>query len=73
MTPPVVLALLGFGLGALVVANRRVDLRAEPTLRERAIEAQKISACASQLARDLTARWCAEEARRRETSQTRIL
>lgn len=52
MTPPLVFALLG--LGALLVIDRRSEPRV--TLRDRAIEAQAVSACASRFARDLTAR-----------------
>jgi hypothetical protein len=59
ITVPLVLAL--FGLGALLAVDRRPDPRSPMTLRERAIEAQELSARASQVARDLTARALAEE------------
>lgn len=66
MTVGTALVLLGFGVGALVVAGRpRSSPRvATPTqrdqtemLRERAEEAQRRSARESQLARDLAAQW----------------
>jgi hypothetical protein len=58
MTTPMVFALLGLGLGALlIVGGRRSNPRASAMdLRERAIAAQVASARMSQLARDLTAR-----------------
>jgi hypothetical protein len=66
MTSAAALTLLGFSLGALLIADKRADPRADPrasmTLRGRAIAAQKASARASQIARDLTAQWSAEEA-----------
>jgi hypothetical protein len=70
---PVALALLGFGLGALLVnAVARSSPRPSTTtladLRTRAIEAQRISAIASQRARDLAARWSAEYDRRAAAS-----
>jgi hypothetical protein len=66
VTTPVVFALFGFGLGALLIAGSRSDSREsrrdpQRTLRDRAIEAQKISAEASQLARDLAARWSEQQ------------
>jgi hypothetical protein len=54
--------LLGCGLGALVVVSRS-GARRGATLRDRAIEAQRISAQASQRARELTERWIASQAR----------
>jgi len=63
MTPGVVLTLLGFGLGALLMTDRRSDPRAAATtmtttaLREQTIEAQEISARAAERARTLMARW----------------
>jgi HD-like signal output (HDOD) protein len=72
MTPGTALVLLGFGLGALIVVGRS-NPRALPlspreqadTLRKRALEAQRCAARASQLARDLAARWTeAEDAAR---------
>lgn len=58
--------LLGFGLGALVMVNgaaqREPSLRTRADdLRQRALEAQRISARASQSARDAAARWSAAE------------
>jgi hypothetical protein len=62
--------LLGFGLGALIVASQR-GRRGDPRsasraapLQELAIEAQQISAIASQRARALSARWSDQEARK---------
>lgn len=59
-----VLAILGLGLGALIVAGGRADARAPrvtvTSLRDRAIEAQQISARASQHARELAAQWSTE-------------
>jgi hypothetical protein len=63
MTPGAAILLLGCGLGVLVVASRSgPQLRQEATLRDRAIEAQRISAQASQRARELTERWIASQA-----------
>lgn len=56
--------LLAFGLGAVVgLSNDRTDPRSRKLeeLRARAIEAQQISARASQRARDLTAQWMGEQ------------
>jgi hypothetical protein len=63
--------LLGFGLGALVAVSQRsagTDPRSAPSaalLRARAIEAQRISAVASQRARELAAWWSDQEAKER--------
>lgn len=61
---PVVFAILGIGLGALLIADRsrgRAPLALSPptasALRDLSVEAQRISARASQLARDLAATW----------------
>jgi len=63
VTPGTAIVLLGFGIGALVVAGRaeprgvvRPQDRPEE-LRDRAIEAQVRAATASREARELTARW----------------
>lgn len=67
MTRGTTLVLLGFGLGALLVANRgttREDPRAPSRvnqLRARAIEAQRTSAMASRRAREVTALWLEQE------------
>ena len=63
MTTPIVLTLLGFGLGALIVAGNRSDLRSGTTTRERAIAAQKIAARAAQTARELAESASREESR----------
>lgn len=65
MTPATALVLLGFGVGALVVADRtalreRAPLRAD-TLREQAVRAQEASARASRRARELMDQWIAAE------------
>jgi hypothetical protein len=73
VTTPFVLTLLGFGIGVLLVVDRRTDPRALTTLREHAIEAQKISARASQRARALTAKWSEEDALKRGVPRTEIL
>lgn len=57
---PIVFAIFGLGLGVLLL---RPKTRDPMSLRERAIEAQKTSARASQLARDLAAQWSAMEHR----------
>ncbi len=73
MTPGTTLVLLGFGLGALVVASQRNDrgshrsIADDATLRARAIEAQQISARASQRARELAALWSERNYGNRET------
>jgi hypothetical protein len=57
---PTVLAIFGLGLGAVIVATSRQNprsLASTRSLRDRAIEAQKIAARAAQDARDLTAQW----------------
>lgn len=66
------LVLLGFGLGALLIAktgNAREENR--PTslndqLRARAIEAQRTSMIAARRARELTSLWYEQEARSRD-------
>jgi hypothetical protein len=64
MTPPLVLTLLGVGLGVLIVASGPSSPRAgATTLRDRVIEAQRISAIASLRARELAAQWSAGERR----------
>jgi hypothetical protein len=78
VTPGTALVLLGFGLGALVVVggSGTRDIRVSESPRERAdalrsrtIEAQAISARASQAARDLMDQWSrAEEAARKTES-----
>lgn len=71
MTRGSALVLLGFGLGTLMVAAQSgagKDPRSTPRaaeLRARAIEAQRISAVASQQARELAAQWSAQDARER--------
>lgn len=60
----ITVTLLGLGLGVLLVSGGRTDPRVLTTLRDRAIEAQRISAIASRRARDLTAQWSAEQDRR---------
>lgn len=66
------LVLLSLGLGTLLVASRPGASReaVSPSLRERAIEAQRISARASLRARELTARWSAEQDARRAPRST---
>lgn len=77
MTTGTALVLLGFGLGTLLMADQsspRSSPRAAAEshadeLRARVIEAQKISAAASQRARELAALWSrAEDASRKERS-----
>lgn len=58
----VALTLLGLGLGALLVTNGRMPPRAT-SLRDRTIEAQRISARASQRARELADQWSTEQDR----------
>jgi hypothetical protein len=62
MTQGTAIVLLGCGLGALLIASRS-NWHQEATLRERAIEAQRLSAQASQRARELTERWIASQPR----------
>jgi len=74
VTPGTAFVLLGFGLGALIVAggsDPRASRQAMQTradaLRSRVLEAQNSAARASQAARDLAAQWSvAEDAARRE-------
>ena len=60
---PVVLAVFGIGLGVLLLADRRgrapmaLTEATTSTLRDLAVEAQRISERTSQLARDLAATW----------------
>jgi hypothetical protein len=61
---PVVLAVFGIGLGVLLLADRSrgraplsLTASAASTLRDLTVEAQRISARASQLARELAATW----------------
>lgn len=59
MTAPLTLALFGFGIKLLLVANNGPNPREAPrdaTLRQRAIEAQRIAANAARIAQDLAAR-----------------
>ena len=62
MTAGTALVLIGFGLGALIVAGRpRLrSPRDANILRSRALAAPRAAARAAQIARDLTARWAAE-------------
>jgi hypothetical protein len=64
VTAPLVLTFLGFGIGTLLFAHGRSP-RNSMTLRDRAIEAQKISAQAAKTARELTERWSESEKDRR--------
>jgi hypothetical protein len=57
VTTGVTLTLLGFGLGAMIMASQSSSPRARMTLRDRAIAAQEDAARAAKRARDLTARW----------------
>jgi hypothetical protein len=73
VTPATALALLGFGIGALVVTDRSgsresPSLRAD-TLREQTVQAQEISARASRRARELMDQWSAAEDAAREAGQ----
>jgi hypothetical protein len=71
VTTSIALTLLGLGIGVLIVTDRRTTPRADPrastpsptqlSLRERALEAQRISAQASQIARDLAAQSAQEQ------------
>lgn len=71
MTPGTALVLLGFGLGAWMMAIQSTpQTTASPReraddLRTRAIEAQRRSAIASQVARDLTSQWITTQDGRR--------
>lgn len=57
---PRMITLLGLGLGLLVVLGARQSEPSEPTtLRDRAIEAQRIAALSAARARVLTAQWSA--------------
>jgi hypothetical protein len=64
--------LFGFGLGALIMAGQSSPRTLAPphesadALRARAIEAQRISAIASQRARDLATQWSNQHAKERE-------
>lgn len=70
MTPGTAFVLIGFGIGALVVAGRAAPRGvanargSADDLRGRAIEAQARAAIAAREARDLAARWSAAAARR---------
>jgi hypothetical protein len=63
VTPGTALALLGFGVGALVFASRsRAQAAASPNeqtakLQKAAVEAQQLSAAAARRARTLTTQW----------------
>jgi hypothetical protein len=59
MRVPAVVAILGLGLGVLLLRSRTRAPMLTMTLRERAIEAQKISERTSQIARDLAEKWSA--------------
>lgn len=65
MTPGTVLVLLGFGLGTLIMAGQSSPRATAEShadeLRARVIEAQRISAAASQRARELAALWSRSE------------
>lgn len=56
MTPGVAFVLIG--LGALAITGRT---ERPVSLRDQTLEAQRLSALASQRARDLAARWSAEQ------------
>jgi len=76
VTPGAVIVLLGFGLGALVVAGQSSPRGATESsspreradaLRAKTIQAQQASARASRTARELMAAWsAAEDAARKE-------
>jgi hypothetical protein len=59
VTPATALVLLGFGIGALMMAAGQPNPR---TLREQALDAQKTSAQAAQRARELMEKWNKERA-----------
>lgn len=67
MSPATALVLLGFGLGALVVADRSsprgpLSLRASTdALRAQTVQAQELAAQASRRARELMDQWIAAE------------
>jgi hypothetical protein len=61
VTTPVVLTLLGLSIGTLLAANRKASPRNSMTLRERAIEAQRLSAQTAKIARELTEQWSESE------------
>jgi hypothetical protein len=66
VTGGVAITLLGLGLGLLVVRGARgTELRESTTLRDRAIDAQRVAALAAARARVLSAQWSAEEDRKR--------
>ena len=69
MTTSITLALLGFGLGALIIADRRGDPRA--TLREDVINAQRMADLAAQHARELAAQYARELAAQWSAKETR--
>ena len=56
VTSPVGLALLGLGLGALIVAGRWAAPSRSPSTRDRAIDAQRVADRAAQHARELAER-----------------
>lgn len=62
MTSGTALVLLGFGLGALIMAGQSATAPRSSTdeLRARVLEAQRISAAASRRARELAALWSKE-------------
>jgi len=62
-TTSVTLTLLGFGLGALLLATRGSSARSTVPLRERAIAAQQEAARAAQRARELAAQWSSSQDR----------
>jgi len=75
VTPAIALVLLGFGVGALVAADRGaprgpLSLRARAdTLRKETSRAQEISTLASRRARELMDRWSEAEDAAREAGQ----
>jgi hypothetical protein len=70
---PAIFTILGLGLGVLLFRSRARDPMPTMTLRERAIEAQKISARTSQIARDLAERWSATAAESRIETFTALV